>query len=219
MKLLDLAAFAPGPIGAAAKVASFVGRHWRLILTATVIAALGIMLAIRTGQRNHARVERDQARAETRLVRAEFATFAAQVRATAERVRSTYAQNALRVEREQSQVTEEVSHDYQTRIADLNRRVAALRLRTAPGGANHGGPGGDRYPGLPDAAGRFDAAAAQAGLPAAELGAGGLSLEDAIIATEQAIQLDELIRWVRRQEAIVRTPATSTSAPAADPPA
>jgi hypothetical protein len=31
---------------------------------------------------------------------------------------------------------------------------------------------------------------------------GGLSAEDRLTATEQAIQLDELIKWVKRQSAI-----------------
>jgi hypothetical protein len=209
MKLLDVASFAPGPVGMAAKAASFIGRHWRLIAAAIPIIVLSIMLVVRTGQRNHARLERDAARAEVGRVVAEAARFAADVRATAERVRSTYAANALRVEREQSQVTEEVSHEYQTRIVDLNRRVAALRLRAAgASGANPGGAAGDRYPALPDAAGGSDAAAAQAGLPAP----GGLPLDDAITATEQAIQLDELIRWVQRQAAIVRTPPPAAPA-------
>jgi hypothetical protein len=44
-------------------------------------------------------------------------------------------------------------------------------------------------PALPAAAGEPDEAADQA----------GLSVADRLIATEQAIQLDELIKWVDRQ--------------------
>jgi hypothetical protein len=47
-------------------------------------------------------------------------------------------------------------------------------------------------PTLPGAAGSAAQAAGQGGLPP----------EDALIATEQAIQLDELIKWVRRQSAL-----------------
>lgn len=182
---------------------AFFAKHWRVIAAVVPILVLALTLHIRTGQRDDARQERD-------LIAAQAVAFAADVRATAERVRSTYAQNALRVEREQTQVTEEVSDEFQARIADLHRRVAALRLRTSPGGADPGGAAGDRHPGFPDAAGGTDAAAAQAGLPAP-----GLSLQDAIVATEQAIQLDELIRWLTRQMAIVRTPAKSAEPPAA----
>jgi hypothetical protein len=47
-------------------------------------------------------------------------------------------------------------------------------------------------PNLPVAAGRTHEAARENGLPAG----------DALTATEQAIQLDELIKWVNRQAAI-----------------
>jgi hypothetical protein len=208
-----LASLAAGGARLGLSAFSFAGKHWRAIAIAVPILVLAIMLHVRTGQRNEARLERDQARAATRLVEAELTAFAANVRATAAAVQRTYAQNALRVEREQAQATEEVSHDYQTRISDLHRRVAALQLRTGAGAqaaADPGGAAGDRYSALPDAAGGSDASAAQAGLPAT-----GLSLADAVVATEQAIQLDELISWVQRQQTIVRTPATSAEPPAA----
>jgi hypothetical protein len=47
-------------------------------------------------------------------------------------------------------------------------------------------------PGLPGSAARAAQAPGEDRLPA----------EDALIATEQAIQLDELIRWVRQQSAV-----------------
>lgn len=169
-------------------------KHWKVILVGATIALLSIMLFIRTGQR-------DVARAQTRAAIAEMHAFADRVSAATAQVQQTYAANALRVEREQTQINEEVSDAYQSRIADLNRRVAALRLRAGTAAADPGGTGTGGYAGLPDAAGGAHATAPEAGLPAS-----GLALEDAIIATEQAIQLDELQNWLRRQQAINREP-------------
>ena len=41
-----------------------------------------------------------------------------------------------------------------------------------------------------------------AGKTARSTGENGLPAEDALTATEQAIQLDELIKWVRRQHEV-----------------
>lgn len=190
---------------------TFGAKHWKLILVGAGVALLAIMLLIRTHQRDDARHQRDTARAETRAAIAEMHAFADRVRAATAQVQRTYAANALRVEREQNQISQEVSDAYQTRIADLNGRAAALRLRAGGAAtADPGGAGAGRNAGLPDAAGGAHATAAQNGLPAG----GGLALEDAIVATEQAIQLDELQGWLRRQQAIVRTPPPEAAAPA-----
>ncbi|HEY5713306.1 MAG TPA: hypothetical protein VIT38_15530, partial [Allosphingosinicella sp.] len=122
--------------------------------------------------------------------KAAAALFAAQVRAAAEHIRADMAARALDVERRQTQVTKEVSNEYQNRIRDLDRRVAALRLRERTAAENPGGAGRPAgLPVLPDAAGGPDAAA----------GDHGLSLQQRVIATEQAIRLEELQNWVRRQ--------------------
>ncbi|WP_129792559.1 hypothetical protein [Sphingosinicella sp. CPCC 101087] len=182
-------------------VAAFVAAHWRAIAIAVPVVLLAALLWIRTDQRDDARLERDQARAEAALERAERKAFAEKVRATAEQLRGAAAATALRVERVQDQVTEEVSHAYQIRLAELRERVAALQLLERQSGADraHPGRGADAMPGLPGAAGGPDDPAAAPGLPA-------FGLEAAAIATAQAIQLDELQRWIRRQQAIDRTP-------------
>ena len=73
--------------------------------------------------------------------------------------------------------------------------------------AHPGGRGGAPVPGLPASPGRADQAAGQDRLPVAE----------ALTATEQAIQLDELIGWVRRQHAVnpnARASAFALNSPA-----
>jgi hypothetical protein len=59
-------------------------------------------------------------------------------------------------------------------------------------------------PDLPAAAGRPAQAAVQNGLPAA----------DALTATEQAIQLDELIKWVRNQHDVDPNASSSSGSTA-----
>jgi hypothetical protein len=104
------------------------------------------------------------------------------------------AANVIRVERAQSSVSQETDRDYQAQLAALRRRYDALRLRTGAAQANPGGGGGAPMPGVPSPAGRADAAAAQDGLPP----------EDALIASEQALQLEALQSWVRGQAAVER---------------
>jgi len=118
--------------------------------------------------------------------------FAHQVAATSQRIRADMLANARRVETAQNAITEEVTRDYEARIADLRRRAERLRQARAPA-AGPGG-GGASLPGAGSAAGGPDGGAAD----------NGLSLEQRIVATEQAIQLDELQRWIRRQLAVPR---------------
>jgi hypothetical protein len=170
---------------------AFLLRNWRAVAAFAAVALLTILIAVRTG-------ERDQARGALAREQAAAALFAERVRTAAARIRAVMAARALDVERRQTQVTKEVSNDYQNRIRDLDRRVAALRLRERTAAANPSGAG--RPAGLPvlsDAAGGPDAAAGENGLPAEPFGA--LRTGDAILATEQAIRLEELQNWVRRQ--------------------
>lgn len=107
--------------------------------------------------------------------------------------------NVIRVERTQTQVNEETSNDYQKKLADLRRRADALRLRRPATAANPGGGGKPRVSGVPDAAGGPDGASGENGFPD-----GRLDAADALIASEQALRLQALQEWVRRQAAIDR---------------
>ncbi len=115
------------------------------------------------------------------LYRAEATAHAgtiANYRAAAERARAADKANADRVKADQAAINKESTNDLEARLADARSRAArAERLRHQPQAAAD--PGGGR-------------GAGKAGLPAA----------DALIATEQAIELDELIKWVKRQAAI-----------------
>jgi hypothetical protein len=99
------------------------------------------------------------------------------------------AANKVRVEAQQTQISKETSNEYEARIAAA--RATAQRLRGAS--ATHpGGPAKPPVSGVPIAAGGPDETAGQ----------DGLSGDDALTATEQAIQLDELIKWNKAQHAV-----------------
>jgi enoyl-CoA hydratase/carnithine racemase len=123
--------------------------------------------------------------------------------AASEQAQKDAQDNAQRVAREQEIITDEIVSDYRSDLAALRSRFDRLRAgtpRTDPGGAHAAG-----VPGLPDAAGRVDAATGEDRLPAA----GSLTLPDALIASEQALQLDALIDWIEAQSAVRFTPEGS----------
>lgn len=164
---------------------SIAGGFLRRFWYGVPIAVLAILLFIRTDQR-------DDARSALKAERASFAAFRSDVQAATEVARRRDAENVARVQQAQSTITEEVSRDYQARIADLSSRVAALRVRNA----------------APDVPGRSGTAAVPAARPApggvdAAAVDPGLSFEERIVATEQALRLQALQFWVRRQGEIV----------------
>src|SRR5205085_5932203 len=114
----------------------------------------------------------------------------ANYRASAEQARLTDRHNAERVRAEQATINERTRNDYESRLVAARARADGLRRQDAIAEADPGGRGAAPVPGLPVAAGGASQAARQDRLP------------DALLATEQAIQLDELIKWVRAQAAV-----------------
>jgi hypothetical protein len=120
-----------------------------------------------------------------------FAATVANYRAAAKKARAADAANKARVEAEQRSINERTSHDFEARIAAARATADRMRhdLATA---ANSGRSGVAPVPGIPSPAAR----------PAEAAGEDGFPLDDRLTATEQAIQLDELIKWVKKQAAI-----------------
>ncbi len=126
------------------------------------------------------------------------------IRRAADAARAADRANADRVRREQAAINQETNNDLEARLADARLRAATLArsLRGEAGAAaSHSGGGrATPMPGLPTAAQGTGQAAGEDRLPdppSSQLGTG-----DALIATEQAIQLDELVKWVRRQAGV-----------------
>jgi hypothetical protein len=151
-------------------------------------AGLALLLLLAKGDARHWKKQSAQYEQLYRAEQAALAGTVANVRAAADAARAADAANATRVAAEQNAINERTADDYEARIAAA--RVIADRLRhDAHGAANSGSSAKPPVPGLSAAAGGAAQATGQDRLPE----------PDALTATEQAIQLDELINWVRAQ--------------------
>ena len=165
------------------QVPPWLRRNWAAALGFAAALILALLLAVRTDERDAARLATERAEARHRL-------FAERVRARAEKLRADFLEHARRTEQQQTRINQEVSRDYQDRIADLHRRYAELLRRDAAAGPGAGDPARPAPVPAPGfAPGRPDAAPADP----------RLSLLERLIATEQAIRLEALQEWVRRQ--------------------
>jgi hypothetical protein len=148
------------------------------------------LLLIQKGDTRHWRKQSQGFEANYRAEQHAHAQTVANYRAAAETARRADAANRERVVAAQQDINERTIHDYEARLGDA--RTVADRLR---GGA----AAADRGTGRAAAVPASGATARAAGGPAAQ---GGLSVSDRLTATEQAIQLDELINWVTAQAAV-----------------
>jgi hypothetical protein len=154
--------------------------------------ALAILLVVQKGETRH---WKDECGRFEQLYRAEQSALAGTVanyRAAAEQARAADLANASRVAAEQSEISERTANDYEARLAAARAVAGRLRSQTASAAADPGNRPGAPMPGL----------SAPAGRPAEGAGEDRLSQSDSLTATEQAIQLDELIQWVKAQAAV-----------------
>jgi hypothetical protein len=157
-----------------------------------VSLCLGLLLILQKVETRH---WKKQSASFEQLYRGEQAAFAGTVvnyRAAADQARAADQANLARVTAQQRGINERTSDDFEARLAAV--RLSAQRLREqSPGAPAHPGAGG---------------AAAMPGLSAPSGGAAQapsqdrLSQSDALTATEQAIQLDELIKWIKAQASV-----------------
>lgn len=110
-------------------------------------------------------------------------------------------QRLARVRQQQQEITDAIEADYTARLADARARARRLRQELRSRGAAAGESGGVAMRGLSAAAGRAAAAPEDHRLPSPER-ASGEQLGRDLVATEQAIQLDALIDWARKQAAV-----------------
>jgi hypothetical protein len=157
-----------------------------------VSLGLGILLIIQKGETRHWRKQSGQFERLYEQGQAALAGTVANYRAAADAARAADKAAAERVEAEQRAINERTEHDYEARLAAARSFAQRLREQAASAAADPGAGGAASVPGL----------FAAAGGPPQGTGQDGLSDSDALTATEQAIQLDELIKWVRKQAAI-----------------
>jgi hypothetical protein len=163
---------------------------WLYRILGAALAAAALLWLVQS--RDH---WRDRARANEQLyVQAEAAHAAtlANYRAAAEQARLDDAANVARVRADQAAISERIANDFETRIDSARAGARRLRERAATAAAHPGAGRGSSVPGVPTPAGGAAQAAGEDRLPQS----------DRLVATEQAIQLDELIKWVRAQAGV-----------------
>ncbi|MBA2466360.1 MAG: hypothetical protein H0V46_01990 [Sphingomonas sp.] len=159
---------------------------------------LSVLLLVKAGEVRHWRKQAAHFERLHLVEQSAAARTVANYRAAAETARSADKANAERVAADQRLISERTTNDFEARLVDARARALRLQLesRTAPaaGGAARAAP----VPAARQAAGAARGAAEKdrLSLPA------DLSLEERLMATEQAIQLDELFKWVNGQAGV-----------------
>jgi cysteinyl-tRNA synthetase len=148
--------------------------------TTLIIGALALLNVILWMRGNHYAKQRDHAVAGLKIALDGIEN----VRKASHEAEAAQKANLTRVAEQQKAISERVSHDFEARIATA--RALADRLRR-----EHADHSATSNAGM--SATREDpASVAQA--------ASAFGLSERLIATEQAIQLDELITWVEAQQ-------------------
>lgn len=164
-----------------------------------LLGLLALILLIH--DRNHWKADATLRQQQLAESKAAFNQTVAGYRAAAAQAQQADAANAVRVRSEQAQISERTQDEFETRIAAA--RTDAQRLRDREAAAAHSGGG---------------AGAPVSLLPAPAPGVAQtaredeLSESDRLTATEQAIQLDELIKWVQRQHEVDNTGGSASIA-------
>jgi hypothetical protein len=170
--------------------------NWQGIAGIGVSLALLAMLAVQKLEAVHWKKQSEQYEQLYQQAQAAFATTVANARAAADQARAADHANAARVATEQNAITERTDSDFETRLAAARADAASIvsgRLRQQPqAAADPGARGNAPVPVL----------SAAPGGPADSTGQDRLPQSDALTATEQSIQLDELIKWVRAQATV-----------------
>jgi hypothetical protein len=156
-----------------------------------VSLALGLLLVIQKAETRHWKKLSAGFEELYREEQSSFAKTVADYRVAAEQARAADEANSHRVASEQAAINERTEHDFEARLAAA--RAAAQRLQLDAQAS--AGPGAGRNAPMP----RLSAAAGGAHEAARE---DRLPQDDRLTATEQAVQLDALIKWVRAQAAV-----------------
>ena len=165
--------------------------NWQGIAGLAASLGLTILLFVQKAETRHWKKQSASFEQLYRQDQAAFATTVANYRAAADEARAADQANANRVAADRRTINERTEHDFNARLAAA--RADAQRLRLQPeASADRGAGGSASMPLVSAAANRPPETAGQDRLPAS----------DALTATEQAIQLDELIKWVRAQSAV-----------------
>jgi hypothetical protein len=175
---------------------------WQGVAGIGVALALSILLVIQKVETRHWKKDSASFEQLYRQEQSAFETTVAKYRLAADQARAADQANVARVAADQSAITERTANDYEARLAAARAEYQRLRLHSQTA-ADPGARASAPVPGLPAAPSRAPQAAGQDRLPP----------PDQLTATEQAIQLDELIKWVRAQAAVDNNPKAVASPP------
>ncbi|MGI8705933.1 MAG: hypothetical protein ACR2JJ_09105 [Sphingomicrobium sp.] len=162
-----------------------------LALKLVIAAGCALMLTLLIHDRNRWKAKTAHYSELLSGERAAHSATVANYRLAAEQARRQDAENLERVKAEQTAISERTAYDFTSRIAATRARADELQ-RHAGTTADSGSRGAAHVPGI---------SAPAEGAPESA-GEDRLSDADALIATEQAIQLDELIKWVKAQSTV-----------------
>ena len=171
--------------------------NWQGMIGIAAALALSVLLLVQKAETAHWKKQSASFEQLYRQEEAAFSTTVADYRAAAAQAHAADEANLNRVAAEQAAINQRTVNDYQSRLAAARADAARLssgRLRRiTQAAADSRARGNPPLPSLSASAGR----AAQAA------GEDGLSSDDALTATEQAIQLDELIKWIKAQTQVI----------------
>ena len=163
---------------------------------------LGLLLILSHAETRHWKKQSGQFEQLFRDGEVALAGTVANYRAAAEAARVADLANAERAAAAQRAINERTNQAYEKRIADA--RAVAQRLRIdSQAAADPRNRGSAPLPGLSAPAAGAAETAGEDRLPEA----------DALTATEQAIQLDELIKWLQAQAKVDNNAASVASRP------
>ena len=171
--------------------------NWQGIAGIAAALTLSVLLLVQKAETAHWKKQSASFEQLYQQEQAAFQTTVAEYRAAAEQARAADEANSNRVAAAQAAINQRTANDYQSRLAAARADAAKLssgRLRlAAEAAADPGARGNAPVPGLPAAARGSAESADQDRLPQS----------DALTATEQAIQLDELIKWIKAQTQVI----------------
>jgi hypothetical protein len=154
-----------------------------------VSLCLAILLVLQKHETNRWKTQSARYEELYRGEEAAFSSTVASYRAAADAARAADLAAAQRAAAEQRAISQRSQNALESRLADARSRAEQLRFQAAGAAADPRRGASAPVRGVPAASGGADPTAGQDGLP----------LADRLTATEQAIQLDELITWVKAQ--------------------
>ena len=166
--------------------------NWQGIAGIAVAFTLMVMLTVQKLEAVHWKKQSEKFEQLYQQEQAAFALTTANYRTAAAQAQLADKANAERVAADQRSINERTQNEYEARLAAARSLAQRLRGKAAADAADPRPGGSSPVPGL----------SAAASGPAQATDEDGLPQSDALTATEQAIQLDELIKWVKQQAAI-----------------